>query len=44
MLRTGKIKVNGKKKDQTYKIEDGDEITLWMSDEEITGLQVKSGM
>ena len=43
MLRTGKIKVNGKKKDQTYKIEDGDEITLWMSDEEITGLQVKSG-
>ena len=39
MLRTGKIKVNGKKKDQTYKIEDGDEITLWMSDEEIEGLR-----
>lgn len=42
MLRTGKIKVNGKKKDQTYKIEEGDEITLWMSDEEIAGLQGKS--
>jgi ribosomal 50S subunit-recycling heat shock protein len=42
MLRTGKIKVNGKKKDQTYKIEDGDQITLWMSDEEINAMQVKS--
>jgi ribosomal 50S subunit-recycling heat shock protein len=39
MLRTGKIKVNGKKKDQTYKIEDADEITLWMSDEEIERLK-----
>jgi 23S rRNA pseudouridine1911/1915/1917 synthase len=39
MLRTGKIKVNGKKKDQTYKIEEGDEITLWMSDEEISAMQ-----
>jgi ribosomal 50S subunit-recycling heat shock protein len=42
MLRTGKIKVNGKKKDQTYKIEEGDEIALWMSDEEINAMQVKS--
>jgi ribosomal 50S subunit-recycling heat shock protein len=41
MLRTGKIKVNAKKKDQTYKIEEGDEITFWMSDDEITTLQAK---
>lgn len=40
MLRTGKIKVNGKKKDQTYKIELGDEIVFWMSDDEITELKV----
>lgn len=39
MLRTGKIKVNGKKKDQTYKIDIGDEITFWFSDEEMQSLQ-----
>ena len=42
MLRTGKIKVNAKKKDQTYKIEEGDEITFWMSDDEIATLQAKN--
>lgn len=39
MLRTGKIKVNGKKKDQTYKIEQNDEITFWISDDEIAELR-----
>ena len=39
MLRTGKIKINGKKKDQTYKIELGDEIQFWLSDEEILSLR-----
>ena len=41
MLRTGKIKVNSKKKDQTYKIELDDEITFWMSDDEIDGLKIQ---
>lgn len=40
MLRTGKIKVNGKKKDQTYKIDLGDEITFWISDEELNMLHI----
>jgi 23S rRNA pseudouridine955/2504/2580 synthase len=35
MLRTGKIKVNGKKKDQTYKIEIGDVLSFWLTDIEI---------
>ncbi len=35
MLRTGKIKINGKKKGETYVIEEGDEITFWISDEEL---------
>lgn len=39
MLRTGKIKVNGKKKDQTYKLEQGDEVIFWMTDAEIALLQ-----
>ncbi len=39
MLRTGKIKINGKKKDQTYKLEQDDEISFWISDDEIRGLQ-----
>lgn len=39
MLRTGKIKVNGKKKDQTYKLEEGDELSFWISDEEIAALK-----
>ena len=39
MLRTGKIKINGKKKDQTYKIELWDEVQFWLSDEEIVNLK-----
>ncbi|MBC7504062.1 RluA family pseudouridine synthase [Candidatus Gracilibacteria bacterium] len=37
MLRTGKIKVGGKKKDQTYKLELGDEVTFYLTDSEIKG-------
>ncbi len=40
MLRIGKIKVNGKKKDKTYRIEMWDEITFWLTDEEIAGWQI----
>ncbi len=43
LLRTGKIKINGKKKDQSYKLELWDELTLWMSDEEIHAMQAKNG-
>lgn len=39
MLRTGKIKVNGKKKDQTYKLEMGDVLSFWMTDEEMATLR-----
>ena len=39
LLRTGKIKVNGKKKDQTYKLLFGDEIDIWLKDEEIVLFQ-----
>lgn len=39
MLRTGKIKVNGKKKDQTYRLEQDDEITFWLSDDELVELR-----
>lgn len=39
MLRVGKIKVNGKKKAETYKIEEGDEISFWISDEELAWLR-----
>lgn len=35
MLRTGKIKVNGKKKDQMYVLEIDDEISFWLTDEEL---------
>ncbi len=35
MLRTGKIKVNSKKKDQTYRLETWDEISFWLTDTEI---------
>jgi 23S rRNA pseudouridine955/2504/2580 synthase len=42
MLRTGKIKVNGKKKDQTYKLEIGDEISFWLTDDEISGFKQDS--
>ena len=41
MLRTGKIKVGGKKKDQTYKLELGDEVSFWLTDAEIEGWQLK---
>jgi 23S rRNA pseudouridine955/2504/2580 synthase len=35
MLRTGKIKVNTKKKDQTYKLELWDEVSFWLTDIEM---------
>lgn len=35
MLRTWKIKVGWKKKDQTYKLELGDEVTFWLTDSEL---------
>ena len=35
MLRTGKIKVNAKKKDQTYKLELWDEVSFWLTDTEM---------
>ncbi|MBP9779323.1 RluA family pseudouridine synthase [Candidatus Gracilibacteria bacterium] len=38
MLRTGKIKVNGKKKPETYMIELGDEIAFWLTDDELQSL------
>jgi RluA family pseudouridine synthase len=41
MLRIGKIKVNGKKKDKTYRIEMWDEITFWLTDTEISGWQTQ---
>jgi 23S rRNA pseudouridine955/2504/2580 synthase len=37
-LRTGKIKVNKKKKDQTYRIELDDIIDIYITDEEIREL------
>lgn len=37
MLRTGKIKVNKKKKDQTYKLELWDEVSFWLTDAEMEG-------
>ncbi len=40
MLRTGKIKINGKKKPETYKIEEDDEITFWLTDAELEWLQM----
>ena len=35
MLRTGKIKVGWKKRDQTYKLEIWDEVTFWLTDSEL---------
>lgn len=35
MLRTGKIKVNRKKQEQTYKIEQDDVISFFLRDEEM---------
>lgn len=34
MLRTGKIKVNGKKKERDYRIELQDEVKIFLTDEE----------
>ncbi len=42
MLRTGKIKVGGKKKDQTYKLELWDEVTFWLIDSEMEGFKWES--
>lgn len=39
MLRVGKIKVNRKKKDQTYKIELDDVLQFFLSDEELQNLK-----
>jgi len=41
MLRVWKIKVNGKKKEKNYTLEMGDEISIFISDEEL--LQYKKG-
>lgn len=38
-LRTGKVKVNKKKVEQTYRIEIGDDIELWFTDEEIKNMR-----
>lgn len=37
MLRIGKIKVNTKKKDGTYKLELWDEVSFWLTDREMEG-------
>ncbi len=37
MLRIWKIKVNGKKKDQTYKLEIDDEVSFYLTDIEMAG-------
>lgn len=42
MLRTGKIKISGKKKDQTYRLIEGDVIEFFLTDEEIKNFQKKS--
>ena len=39
MLRTGKIKVNGKKQDASYIIREGDEMKFFLTEEEIEGLK-----
>ena len=38
-LRTGKIKVNEKKVEQTYRLDLGDSIVLFINDEEISSLR-----
>ena len=42
MLRTGKIKVNAKKKDQTYKLELWDEVSFWLTDTEMEKLRIEN--
>ena len=39
MLRTGKIKVNDKKKEQTYRLAENDEILIFLNDEELEKFQ-----
>lgn len=39
MLRTGKIKVSGQKKEQNYRLIVGDEIQIFLSESEILELQ-----
>lgn len=39
MLRTGKIKVNEKKKEQIYRLAENDEILIFLTDEEIQNFQ-----
>ena len=41
-LRTGKVKVNRKKVEQTYRIEMGDSIEIWLTSEEIEGFQINN--
>ena len=41
-LRTGKVKVNRKKVEQTYRLELGDILEIWLTDEEISGFQEQS--
>lgn len=43
-LRTGKIKVNRKKVDQTYRIDEGDMIDIYLSDEEIQWFQKSNNL
>lgn len=39
MLRTGKIKVNGKRQDASYIIREGDEMKFFLTEEEIGKLR-----
>ena len=41
-LRTGKVKVNRKKVEQTYRLKLGDILEIWLTDEEISGFQEQS--
>lgn len=42
MLRTGKIKVSGKKQDPKYRLQIGDEISVFLHDDEVSALQSAS--
>jgi RluA family pseudouridine synthase len=41
MIRTGKIKVDTKKKDGTYKLELWDEVSFWLTDNEMAAWQIQ---
>ena len=41
MIRTGKIKVNKKKQPQTYRLLEGDEIYVYVSDADILNMQTQ---